>query len=609
MQQKIPDEIIDQIVSQHDIVDVVGNHVKLTKKGRNYFGLCPFHGEDTPSFSVAPDKQIFHCFGCGKGGNAVKFIMEYESISFVAAVKKLADEQGIEIPSEYVKTAESNLTHADQQSIEANQWASKLFHHVLKNTSDGSNAIEYLSNRGFDSSVIETFQLGYSPPKDQFLTTFLEKKGFVLQELADVGLISTRNGNSFFDRFKGRIMFPIHNHQGKIVGFGGRGIDSETEPKYLNSPESKLFQKGKLLYNFHQSRKHAQKLNEIVLLEGYADVIKVHQAGVYHTVATLGTSLSSYQANLLKRYVDRVKICFDGDQAGQNASYKTAQLLHKMGLNVLVATIPDNLDPDDYIDQFGSEKFKNKVIDQAQTYTAFMLQYEKKQYNLQVDHERLTYIERALDLISEVDQGVERDFYLRELAESFELYRETLEKEIDERRRIKRPQYENAKRVTNNQNSGKQSNDKGKIYLAYQNAERYLLAHMLQDQFLSDTVQKRIGSKFNMQQHQVLVTYLYAYYEEGNEPNVSKLMERLPDDELKNLVAELSLISINDSLDQDELEDYLFAISKESNIDNEIRELERMMKQAEKEKDPKSAARIGMKILELRKKSNKSKLR
>lgn len=609
MQEKIPEELIDQIVSQNDIVDVIGEHIQLTHKGRNYFGLCPFHGENTPSFSVSPDKQIFHCFGCGKGGNVINFVMELDSLSFVEAVQALAKRSGETIPDQYMPDSnETTLTETEQSAINAYEWAGRLFHHVLRYTDDGKDALKYLKERGFQDQDIEQFQLGYSPYKSQFLVSFLEQKGFELQSLVDTGLLSQRDGNTIIDRFQGRVLFPIHNHQGKIVGFGGRAIEEGVEPKYLNSPDSKLFQKSKLLYNFHQARKPAQKQDEIILFEGYADVIKASQAGIKHGVATLGTSLTEYQARLLSRYVSKVIICFDGDQPGREASQRAAEVARKAGLQVLIANIPYQMDPDDFIQSYGEDKFQNQVLGTAEPYVAFMLNFIKKDFNLHVQQDQLTYIEKALDLIATVDHAVERDVYLKQLEENFNLYRETLEDEIAERRRINDRRHEQAKRAKSDNQSSRQPKRRDAIYPAFQNAERQLLAHMLQNRYVAEQVQERLGSKFNMQEHQVLVTYLYAYYEEGNEPNVSRFMERLPEETLRQLVSSLALISISDTLEREELDDYLFAILKEADVDQEIRSLETMLKNAEKENDPKSAARIGMKILELRKKSNKSKL-
>src|SRR5690625_3789946 len=257
LMRKIPEELIDEVTTSKDIVDIVSQNIKLTRRGINYFGLCPFHGEDTPSFSVSPEKQIFHCFGCGKGGNVITFIMEIESLPFVEAVQHLANQKGILIPEQYVNQSEKgDIPSTESDILQAYEWSTKLFHHVLNHTTDGSNALNYLKNRGFTKEAIEQFQVGYSPNKHDFLSTFLKGKGFELDKLAKNGLLSTSDGNSFSDRMFSRVVFPIKNHQGKIVGFGGRSIDSNLEPKYLNSPDSSIFQKGKLLFNFYEARKH-----------------------------------------------------------------------------------------------------------------------------------------------------------------------------------------------------------------------------------------------------------------------------------------------------------------------------------------------------------------
>lgn len=603
MADRIPQETIDQITKNNNIVDVISDYIKLTKKGRNYFGLCPFHGEDTPSFSVSPEKQIYHCFGCGKGGNVTSFIMEIENLSFIEALKHLASKSGDSFPEEWVNRQQtSNYSSEEQSVLDAYEWSNKLFHHVLKHTKDGKDALNYVKNRGFSDAAIEEFQIGYSPNKSQFLSAFLKGKGFTLENLAQYGLLSSRDGNSFFDRFQGRVIFPIHNHQGKIVGYGGRSIEDHVEPKYLNSPESKLFQKGKLLYNFHKARRYFQKLNQVVLFEGYADVIKAYQAGVNNSVATMGTSLSETHAKILSHYVDEVIICYDGDSPGREASYKTAKIIKKAGMNARVANVPNEMDPDDYFELHGPEAFQN-LIQSAESYVSFALQYIKKNFNLNTDHDRIQYVEKALDIIATVDQAVERDFYLNDLEETFKLDRATLLQEIDNRRRIMQRSKEHDNHVKNKSIEHNKWNKPQKLYSAYQNAERHLIAHMLQDAYVADRVQNRLGASFNIEDHQVLVTYLYAYYEEGNEPNVSRFVERLNDESIKHLAAELALIPINEEMSDQELDDYIRAVKREGESSHELRTLKQMLKQAEKENDHQSAAKIGMKIIELKKRN------
>lgn len=286
---KVPEEVIDRLLSTSDIVDVISEYIQLTKKGRNFFGLCPFHGENTPSFSVSQEKQIFHCFGCGKGGNALRFLMEIESIHFTEAIQLLARKSGEEISGEwFIQPQESYYSEEQEGVLQAYDWSAKLFHHVLKHTSDGKAGLNYLKKRGFEPETIEEFQLGFSPDRNEFLAAFLKGKGYKLEQLAEYGLIQSNNQGSYYDRFQDRVIFPIKNHQGKIIAFGGRAFKEHQEPKYLNSPESKLFHKGRVLYNFHLARKHFQKEKEVILFEGYMDVIKAYQAGVYNAVCHFG---------------------------------------------------------------------------------------------------------------------------------------------------------------------------------------------------------------------------------------------------------------------------------------------------------------------------------
>src|SRR5690625_3874314 len=375
--QTIPEHIIEEIRSANDIVDVIGEYIQLKKQGKNYFGLCPFHGEKTPSFSVTQEKQIFNCFGCGKGGNAVTFLMEMESYSFYEAIQYLANRAGKQLPESAVKREDSNLSHENQQTLEAYEWLTKLYHHLLRYTKDGKEGYRYFADRGIDDETIDTFQLGFAPNIRGFTAEFLEKKGFHLQELVKNGLVSILDDQTTIDRFGGRVIFPIRNHLGKTVAFGGRSLGKQ-EPKYLNSQESELFQKGKLLYNFDLAKRYIRKESEAILFEGYMDVITAYQAGIKNVIATLGTSLTESQAKLLNRYVDTVIICYDDDDAGIEAAYKAAVSLRKTGCNVKISKLKDKMDPYDFIKKYGKEIFENEVIKARDTFMAFYMQNDKK---------------------------------------------------------------------------------------------------------------------------------------------------------------------------------------------------------------------------------------
>src|SRR5690625_2276815 len=288
MYTQIPEEIIENIRKENDIVEVIEEYVQLKKQGRNYFGLCPFHNENSPSFSVTKEKQIFHCFGCGKGGNVITFLMEIESFTFIETIQFLADRSGIELPETRKKNY--SISEEDQLLLSAYDWLLKYYHHLIKYAEEGKSGIKYFQERGMDEDTIDQFELGISPENSEFTVTFLEQKGFHQQLLIKAGLLSLRDNNELIDPFQGRVIFPIKNHLGRTVGFGARAIEDQT-PKYLNSSEHALFHKGSILFNFHLAKSHIRKKNEVILFEGYMDVLAAYQSGIKNVVATLGTAL------------------------------------------------------------------------------------------------------------------------------------------------------------------------------------------------------------------------------------------------------------------------------------------------------------------------------
>lgn len=595
----IPEEKVDEIRKSADIVEVIGDYVDLKKQGRNHFGLCPFHGENTPSFSVSQDKQIFHCFGCGKGGNVYTFLMEMEGYSFIQALKQLSERTGVEIPEQF---AEENYTGADNQEsqamLEAHQWLTKLYHHLLKNSKDGRKAYEYLLDRGFTEETIQKYQLGYSPDDKDFVVTFLEKKGFHPQTMVKAGLLSVNDQGNYADRFRGRVMFPLRNHLGKTVAFAGRAL-GEQQPKYLNSPETELFHKGRLLYNFDLARSSIRKEKTVVLFEGFGDVISAAQSGIPYAVGTMGTSLSSTQANLLKKYTDQIIVCYDGDRAGIEAAVKAARLTKSIGCQTFVARVPDGLDPDDFIQRHGGDRFKKEVLDTSDTYISFMMSYLRRDYNLQVEGDRIAYIEKVLQEIATLDRAVEREHYLNEMSSEFQLSLETLKEEISQIRSQQgvkdnepKNRYTNPKRETSVQN---------KLLPAFHNAERKLIAYMLKDPYIADKVQEEIGGAFNIEDHQVIVTHLYAYYEDGNESDISQFVEMIEDMSIKNLVIELAMAPVSEEVSDQEIHDYIERIRLENWDRTDIKSLESELKRAEQQNEPIKAAEIAMEIIKRKK--------
>jgi len=597
----IPEEKIQEVRLNTDIVELVSEYVQLKKQGRNYFGLCPFHGENTPSFSVSPEKQIFHCFGCGRGGNVFSFLMEIEGVSFQEAVLRLAERAGVDIPVQSSGLAKPANPHISRM-IEAHELLRKFYHHLLVNTKDGQEALEYLHSRGFSRDVIDHFQIGYALDKKDMAILFLKGRGFTEEFLEKAGLINrTERMNEFIDRFRGRIIFPIFDNKGNTVAFSGR-ILKEGQPKYLNSPETAIFQKSKILYNFHLARPNIRKKQAVVLFEGFADCISAYGAGVDNGIATMGTALTEEHVHLIKRNADRVILCFDSDMAGQNATLKAGEMLQKAGCSVEVAIIPDGKDPDEYIQKKGSQAFLQHVIGSTITFMAFKMKIFREGKNLENEGEKLVYIEQVLTEIANLKNPVEQDLYLRKLGEEFSLSLDALKQDLRLRIHTR----------TNEQNFPKTDGRKPqairqekKLMPAYYNAERMLLAHMLKDPWVAMKVQEKMQDlSFHIDNHQAIATYLYAYYEEGNPPDLSGFMNYLQDAELRNLVAEIGMIPIPEDVSEKELNDYIHHVLKHQ-IMLKIKEKEEESKRAEREQDFDRAQRLALEVLELLKSLNR----
>lgn len=598
MAERIAEEKINAIRQSIDIVDVISDYVQLKKQGRNYFGLCPFHGENTPSFSVSPDKQLYHCFGCGAGGNVFSFLMEVEGLSFLESAVKLAERANIDLQIEaFDVTKEKSIPKEFQQMMEAHELLRKFYHHLLVNTKDGQHALEYLLSRGFTRESIDKFQIGYSLNSWDFVYKFLTKRGFSSSLLEKAGLIIRReHDGSYFDRFRDRIMFPIFDRNGNTIAFSGRSLGSD-EPKYLNSPETAIFNKSKILYNFHLARPSIRKQQQAVLFEGFADVIAADRSGVENGIATMGTSLTEEHVALIRRHVQSVTICFDSDHAGIEAAYRAATMLSEAGCQIKVALMPEGLDPDDYIKTYGGDKFRHDVIGASMTFMSFKLLYYRRGKNLQIEGERLQYIEEVLKEISKLDKAVEKDYYLRQLAAEFSLSLEALKQQVSiTEKRIKQGKSRNMQIM-----HSVSAIQKDQLRPAYHTAERCLIAHMLKNSDVAYKVQELLqGHTFNIDEHQAIITYLFGFYEDGHPPDSSAFINYLKDEKLKRIVTDIAMMSINDEISDQEMSDYIKQVLNYQKV-LKIKEKELEEKEAERKKDFARAAEIAMEIVQLRK--------
>jgi len=430
----IPEHIIDQVRESTNVLDVVSRYVSLKKRGRNYVGLCPFHTEKTPSFTVNTEKQIFHCFGCGAGGNVFRFLMRYENLSFVDTVKRLAREAGIEIPvSQEIRQQVSK----NERLFKANENARTFFQFQLKHAP--KTLKDYLKKRGISPKSIELFQVGYAPEGWDHLLKYIQKGNFSQKPYQKLGLLLTgEKSGKLYDRFRNRLMFPIHNPSGKVVGFGGRQLDdNKNSPKYINSPESPVYQKSRVLYGLYFAREAIRESGFTIFVEGYMDVIQLYQSGVQNVVATSGTALTEDHARLIRRYSNRVFLCYDADKAGVNAAVRGGEVLFQQNIDAEVLILPEGEDPDSYVRQHGKAAFL-ALLKTAPDYLSFRLTTLQQRYNMQTATERSSAVNEIMDMLAPMNDAVRVGFYIEKIAEKFSISQEILVGELKKKQRAAR---------------------------------------------------------------------------------------------------------------------------------------------------------------------------
>ncbi len=429
-----PNSFLDELSARNPIEDVVGQYVALTRRGSNLFGLCPFHNEKTASFSVAPDKNIYYCFGCHKGGGPVNFIMEVEGMDFPDAVRFLAKKAGMEVPEDN----ENQSTYRRQERLRALCKEAARFYHEQLNSPEGQPGRDYIQKRGLTKSIVTRFGIGYAPDGWSNLLDTMTKKGYTKDELLDAGLVLKSQKGSLYDRFRKRLMFPIIDVRGNIIGFGGRVLD-DSKPKYLNSPETIVFNKRKNLFALNIAKKST--LGRIILTEGYLDAITLHQYGFDCAVASLGTALTEEHAQLLAKYTTQVVLTYDSDEAGQNATRRAIPILEKAGLQVKILRMQGAKDPDEFLKKFGADRFR-VLLDQSENQAEYRLLSLQNRYDLTQDDQRVSFLREAAELISTFPSSVSREVYGTRAAQAAGITAEAMQHEISKayQRRRKREQ-------------------------------------------------------------------------------------------------------------------------------------------------------------------------
>ncbi|MCT4611867.1 MAG: DNA primase [Clostridia bacterium] len=544
-----PNEIIEQIMDSADIVDVVSEYVNLTQKGNNFTGLCPFHSEKTPSFVVSRDKRMFHCFGCGAGGNVFTFLMQIENFEFPEAIKFLAKKYGIELPEAKLSDKQKKYYRMKERIYDMNKDAGKFFYDNLY-TKNGDRATEYLSNRELNLDIRKRFGIGYANESWNDLLDHLKAKGYSDEEIEKSGLFSSKNGKTF-NRFRDRLMFPIFDVHNRVIGFGGRILD-KGEPKYLNSPEGIVFNKREQLYNMNLAKK--AKTNFLIIVEGYMDVISVYQAGFTNVVASLGTAFTKEQASLMKKYVDEVIIAYDGDNAGKSAILRAIPILLSKDLKVKILDLKDQKDPDDFIKSYGRAEFK-KAIDASISHIDFKMKMLKSKYDYKNNiDDKIEFVNEITKIINEVTNEIEKDVYVNKISEETGIDRSAILKEavkLDEKAAPKKeykPKEENVE-------------DQSLI-----DANNQLISFMLEDKKIYDKIHEHVKiNEFIYERYQKIVALINDSYKLENIIKLSEFINNFSEVSEQNLVVRISEIK----------EKYDDEIAKEKAITQLIRKIKR----------------------------------
>lgn len=566
----ISNEIINEIRNKTDIVDVVSKYVNLTKKGKNYIGICPFHDDHSPSMSVSPEKQIFTCFSCGATGNVFTFVSDFEKISFAEAVTLLGEKVGINIG-----TTVTVSTKKDDY-FEIYEYANKFYQNSLF-TSLGKNAIEYLEGRNIDKETIKKFGIGLSIQKVS-LTEYLKSKKYSLEKLIEVGLTSD-NGT---DIFINRIMFPIYDLSGNPVAFSGRIYNTKDTSKYVNSKETDKFKKGKILYNYHIAKEHLKKNDTIIIMEGQMDVIRASTIGVNNCIATMGTALTKDHRNIIKNMADNVILCFDGDKAGEKATLSAIELLEDTKQNIKIVRLPNNMDPDEYILKEGKDSFLYQ-IKSAQNLVDYKIELLKENHDLTNIKDISAYINSVLkELVREKDDIVV-ELNLKKISASFNVEYAVLKDKYQNLIKNKKEQIIKEVKVP-------------KTYDKYRKAENNLIYYMIKDNRVLNMVEKRVGYFPTPSVRQLSNEIIYYYHKYGTievADLISYIAER---EELLGTLKEILTQKLKEDFQIEEIEDYIFVINEY----HKKEKIAKLNKELKEEKDPLKQAKISEEIMKIR---------
>ena len=578
----ISNDLINEIRRSVDIVDVISNYLPLTQKGKNFFGVCPFHDDTNPSMSVSREKQIYTCFSCGATGNVFKFVMDYENISFVEAVKLVADNAGISINigNNYKQKVNKNL-----EPLYKMYELSEMLYQNNINTVQGKEAIEYLKKRDIDESIIKEFGIGLSLHKRDVLTKLFLSKNYSYDVMLKSGLI-TKNDYGYIDMYQDRIMFPLWDVSGRIVGFSGRIYKGDGNFKYINTKETEIFKKGEILYNYHRAKDEARRLNTVIIMEGFMDVIRAYTIGVKNVVATMGTAVTKEHVTLLKRMAKNIILLFDGDAAGAKATYACANELIKVGIVPKIVRLEENLDPDEYIKKYGKEKFLGKLTHPINVMD-FKLSYLKKERDLTSNDDMSKYINDVLKELVNIEDEILFELTIKKITEESHLSEELLRKKVNDLKSNDDKKEENV--VIKSEKVKKVTNK-------YTQAEENLIYYMLKSPEVIKIYDRKI-TYMPTDVYRFLARDISYFYKQYHLINVADFMTFLRDDKEKlDALSHILSLPLKEDFTLEEINDYINAI-RDYNINFEQQRLKTKMREIT---DPIEKAKIAQKIIELK---------
>ena len=564
-------DLLEEIRNHCDIVDIISEYVHLKPAGKGFKGLCPFHEEKTPSFMVSPEKQLFHCFGCGEGGNVFNFLMKYEKFSFFEAVKMLAKKSGVRLPADEEK---GNFLNKEKERLyKINSLVVNYYRECLFRTNQGKKVINYFKKRGINDTSVEKYRLGYAPPSWDALTNFLKKKGISYKELSKAGLIKeSKIEGKYIDYFRDRIIFPIFNLSGRVIGFGGRVL-GDSLPKYINSPETLVYNKGSNLYSLNFAKEDIRKKNYIIIVEGYTDVLITQQYEFNNVAASLGTALTTKQVDLIKRFTDMVLIAYDADSAGNMATLRSLDLIIKAGLDIKVIDLPQGHDPADFLIKKGKTPFQN-LIDSSLSLIDYKLKLLYSKNSIKTIEGKVKVIKGIMPTLSVIGNEVELRAQAKKISEELKLSEEAI---LIELKRYKRGS------IDSSDNFIKLNSESGNI-----KAEKILIGCMLENEQIAQNILKKLKAKdFSVIMHRQIVAAIEKILKNDKIINSQKIIDSLTDDKAAKLISKILMEEVT-TFDEKIISGYIdtinnFKLTQErKNLEKRAKRLDEKIKKSEK---------------------------